>query len=83
MLHVSNELNPLLASSLFAVALVRANDPFLLAAVLPGVPAVLASHHPPVWARVNKPSGDASSITLTVSAFDAMGTPMTRLKIMR
>jgi hypothetical protein len=37
----------LLASCLFAVALVHANGSFLLTAVLPGVPAVLAPHHPP------------------------------------
>ncbi|MGB7006703.1 MAG: hypothetical protein WBE05_20110, partial [Pseudolabrys sp.] len=37
----------LLASGLFAVALVHANGSFLLTAVLPGVPAVLAPHHPP------------------------------------
>jgi hypothetical protein len=40
-------INSLLASFLFAVALVHANGPFLLTAVLPGVPAVLAPHHPP------------------------------------
>ena len=37
----------LLASCLFAVALVHANGSFLLTAVLPGVPAVLTPHHPP------------------------------------
>jgi hypothetical protein len=37
----------LLASCLFAAALVHANGSFLLTAVLPGVPAVLASYHPP------------------------------------
>ena len=48
----------------------------------PGVPAVLAPHHPPVWARVNKPSGDTPLIILTASAFFEMGTPTTRLKMM-
>jgi len=37
----------LLASCLFAAALVHANGSFLMAAVLPGVPAVLAPYHPP------------------------------------
>ena len=37
---------PILASLLFAVALVRADGPILLTAVLPGVPAVLAPLHP-------------------------------------
>ena len=58
----------LLASFLFAVALVHANGPRRII--------------PLVWARVNKPSADASSITLTGSAFVEMGTPTTRLKMM-
>jgi len=37
----------LLSSCLFAAALVHANGSFLMAAVLPGVPAVLAPYHPP------------------------------------
>ena len=72
----------ILASLLFAVALVHANGPFLLTAVLPGVPAVLAPLHPSVWAMVNEPSVDASFITLTVSAFVEMGMPTTRPKMM-
>ena len=72
----------LLTSCLFTVALVHANGPFLLMAVLPGVPAVLARIIPLVWARVNKPSADASPITLTGSAFVEMGTPTTTLKMM-
>ena len=38
---------PLLASFLFAIALVHANRPFLLTAILPGITAILAPHHPP------------------------------------
>ena len=45
--HELPRLIPLLASFLFAIALVHANGPFLLTAILPGVPAVLAPHHPP------------------------------------
>jgi hypothetical protein len=37
---------PCLASFLFAVALVRANDPFLLTAVLASIPAILTPNHP-------------------------------------
>lgn len=37
---------PCLASLLFAVALISANEPFLLAAVLPVSPTVLAPVHP-------------------------------------
>jgi hypothetical protein len=36
----------LLAPLLFAVALVRADDPIRLTAILPGVPAILAPVHP-------------------------------------
>jgi len=74
---------PLLASSLFAAALVHANAPFLLTAVLPAVPAVLAPLSTPlVWAIMNEPSVDAWSLTLTVSAFVGIDTPTTRLKMM-
>jgi hypothetical protein len=41
---------------------------------LPGIPAVLARIIPLVWARVNKPSADASPITLTGAALVEMGT---------
>jgi hypothetical protein len=71
---------PLLASFLFAVALVHANGPYLLTAVLPGVGPGAA--HPPGLARVNKLSGDAQFVALTVSAFVEMDTPTTRLKMM-
>ena len=37
---------------------------------------------PLVWARVNKPSGDAPLIILATSAFVEMGTSTTRLKMM-
>jgi hypothetical protein len=36
----------LLASFLFAIALVRADDPCLLTAILPAAPAILAAVHP-------------------------------------
>ncbi len=37
---------PSLASLLFAIALVCANGPFLVTAILPGVPAICAPVHP-------------------------------------
>ena len=74
--------HPGLASFLFAVALVRADDPSLLTAVLPVAPAILAPVHPIGLGDGERPSVDASSITLTVSAFVEMDTPTTRLKMM-
>jgi hypothetical protein len=73
---------PRLASLLFAVALVCANGPFLLTAVLPGVPATPRRFIPWVWAMLNEPSVDALSVTLTVSALVERDTPTTRLKMM-
>ena len=72
----------MLASLLFAIALVRADHPCLLPAVLPSAPAVLTAVHTVGLGDDERAIYDASSITLTGSALVERGTPMIRLKTM-